>query len=108
MRMLMPFIAMLAGCEPSETLVVQKAPAYLYSTVEACQWTARVGPDEPFHRPPRGIIQEIPVGAALLTLDADYGKDLACYKVKYAGKIGFVIGSCKRVDRIDNPCRPYQ
>jgi hypothetical protein len=92
------------GCDRSETLVLQKAPAFLYSTAEFCQWTARVGPDEPFFRPPKGILQEIPVGAVLTTLGTDIGKDTACYKVKYGGKLGYVVGSCGRVDTVGHRC----
>lgn len=84
---------------------MQEAPAYHYSTAEDCHWTACVGPDQPFSRPPRGIIQQIPVGAVLNTLGVEYGKDIACYKVKYADRVGFVMVSCKRLDSLDNPCR---
>ena len=101
---LLSFITLLFGCDRSEILHVQKAPAYLYETAEACHWTARVGPDEPFFRPPKGILLEIPVGAVLSTLATDIGKDAACYVVRYGGKLGYVLGSCGRVDTAGHSC----
>src|SRR3954470_11417844 len=95
---------LICGCDRSETLVVQKAPAFLYATAEFCHWTARVGPDEPFFRTPKGILQEIPVGAVLNTLRTDIGKDAACYEVNYGGKVGYVVGSCGRVDTAGRRC----
>lgn len=92
------------GCERSESLVVQKAPAYLYATAESCHWTARVGPGEPFFRSPRGILQEIPVGVVLTTRRTDFGKDTACYEVRYGGTVGYVLGSCGRVDTAGRSC----
>jgi hypothetical protein len=102
--LLLALVGLLFGCDRNETLVVQKAPAFLYSTAEFCQWTGRVGPDEPFFRPPKGILQEIPVGTVLNTLGTDIGKDTACYKVNYAGKVGYVVGSCGRVDAAGHHC----
>jgi hypothetical protein len=93
----------LAGCGRSETLAVQKAPAFLYATLDDCEWTARVGPDEPFFRPARGILREIPPGTTLSGRQ-HLGKDTACYAVEYMGTKGFVLGSCGRVDTPGRTC----
>ena len=110
MGIAVPFLVLSAsyttfGCnEPSEPLLVQKAPAFLYSSVEACQWTARVGPDEPSFRPPKGILLEIPPGSVLNSSETVIGKDTACIKVNYNGKSGYVLGSCGRVEFVGRPC----
>jgi len=93
-----------AGCGRSEPLAVQKAPAFLYATLDDCEWTARVGPDEPFFRPPRGIVGEIPPGTTLSASDQYLGKDTACYSVEYKGTKGFVLGSCGRVGTPGHKC----
>jgi hypothetical protein len=92
------------GCDQSEPLSIQKAPAYLYATLDDCEWTARVGPDEPFSRPPRGIVGEIPPGTTFSASDQYIGKDTACYAVEYKGIKGFVLGSCGRVDTPGRKC----
>jgi hypothetical protein len=64
-----------------------------------------VGPDEPFSRPPKGILREIPVGTVMTSLATDIGKDSACYRVRYDGQLGYVLGSCGRVDAPGHSCR---
>ena len=99
------FACYTAACsERGEPLLVQKASAFLYSSVDACQWTARVGPDQPFLRPPKGIVLEIPPGTVLNTFGTVAGKDTACIKVTHDGQSGYVLGSCGRVEFVGRPC----
>jgi len=94
----------LAGCSQSEALAVENAPAFLYATLDDCEWTARVGPGEPFSRPARGILREIPAGTTLRSSGQYLGKDTACYAVEYQSIKGFVLGSCGRVDTVGRKC----
>lgn len=87
----------LLGCDPGEVVSVQKAPAFFYATLDGCEWTARVGPDEPLFRSARDILREIPAGTKLAVRERHIGKDTLCYAVDYQGIRGFVLGSCGRV-----------
>lgn len=95
---------MMHACD-RPTILIERAPAHLYSSAADCQWSLRVGPGDSNNRTPVGVIAIIPPGTRVRMKSEDLGKEARCYDVQYGRLSGYVVGAACRVHPVDEPCQ---